>query len=277
MRFTGAQIIAHSLVKAGVPYALGIPGHGCWCLTDAFLDVKDKLQTLVVMHEQSADHVADGYFRATGRPLAAFTSIGPGSTNTIIGMATAFVDSSAVLRMTGSTHTHRRGHAVMQAAIPRRLCQRPAAHHAPRVQRDVERTARPGASRPPDGRAGGRRYSMVLNNSGFISIKGGQTHNFGRTTVVDFQKKDGSLYAPNFCETAHAFGLHGQRITAPDEVQPAVKRALATKGPALIEVIVNHNPARGVTSTGWWDMPVPTYLPERRTTYERERDEEKIG
>ncbi|MGH6959653.1 MAG: thiamine pyrophosphate-binding protein, partial [Dongiaceae bacterium] len=63
---------------------------------------------------------------------------------------------------------------------------------------------------------------MVLNNAGFMSIKGGQTHNFGRTAVVDFQKKDGSLYSPNFCETAQAFGLHAQRIRAPDEVQPAI-------------------------------------------------------
>ena len=95
--------------------------------------------------------------------------------------------------------------------------------------------------------------------------------------MVDFQKRDGSLYAPNFYQAAQAFGLHGQRITAPDEVQPAVKRALATKGPALIEVMVNRDPARGVTSTGWWDMPVPEYLRERRATYEKERDEEKIG
>ncbi|MGH2524412.1 MAG: thiamine pyrophosphate-binding protein, partial [Anaerolineales bacterium] len=120
-RLTGAQIVAQSLVRAGVPYAVGIPGHGAWCLTDAFLDVggddtsgRPRLTTLMVMHEQSAVHLADGYFRATGRPLAAFTSIGPGSTNTVIGMATAFVDSSAVLLMTGSTHTYMRGHAVMQ-------------------------------------------------------------------------------------------------------------------------------------------------------------------
>jgi acetolactate synthase-1/2/3 large subunit len=118
---------------------------------------------------------------------------------------------------------------------------------------------------------------MVLNNSGFISIKGGQTHNFGRTTVVDFQKKDGSPYSPNFCEAARAFGLHAQRISAPDEVQPAVRRALATKGPALIEVIVNRDFTRGVTPTGWWDMPIPEYLPERRAQYVSERDEEAIG
>jgi len=118
---------------------------------------------------------------------------------------------------------------------------------------------------------------LVLNNSGFISIKGGQTHNFGRTTVVDFQKKDGSLYSPNFCETARAFGLHAQRISAPDEVQPAIQRALATKGPALIEVIVDRELGHGVTPTGWWDMPVPEYLRERRAVYERERSEERIG
>ena len=598
MRLTGAQIIAQSLVRAGVPYALGIPGHGSWCLTDAFLDVRDKLTTLMVMHEQSAVHAADGYFRATGRPLAAFTSIGPGSTNTVVGMATAFVDSSALLLLTGSTHTYMRGHAVMQEldraqasnnlrifepvskrqylavtveGLPHIMHRafnamssgRPGPVHLdlpmdvqaeaadvdlpdferrvpvarPRPEADLtEKAARllydarrpvivagggvilSGAARelvalaeelgaavvttwqgkgaipedhplnawgvgtqasecgnqlaasadvllaagcrfvdwtsssfrqgitytiPPtklihldndpaeigknypaeialvaDAKAGlsdlldavrqagkakeyrssayfaeiqARRAEwdqklavnrdsdatpvtqarvmkelraalereaivtsgaglvqgivrqafpvyeprthitsggfstmgftlpaaigaqlayperqvvgcagdgdfmqtmqemavaamydlpiliLVLNNSGFISIKGGQTHNFGRTTVVDFQKKDGSLYSPNFCETARAFGLHAQRISAPDEVQPAVQRALATKGPALIEVIVDRELGHGVTPTGWWDMPVPEYLRERRAVYERERSEERIG
>jgi acetolactate synthase-1/2/3 large subunit len=597
-RLTGAQIIAHALMKAGVPYAVGIPGHGCWCLTDAFLDVRDKLTTLMVMHEQSAVHLADGYFRATGRPLAAFTSIGPGSTNTLIGMATAFVDSSAVLLMTGSTHTYMRGHAVMQEldraqetnntrlfepvskrqylattvkslphimhrAFNTMLSGRPGPVHLdlpmdvqaeaaeveipdfdrrvpaarPRPDADLTHKAarllyearRPvivagggvilseaskelvalaehlgaavvttwqgkgaipedhalnawgvgtqashcgnqlastadvllavgcrfvdwtsssfrqgvtytipptklihldidpaeigknypveiglvadakagladlldavqqvgktkdykageyfaniqtkkvewdrtlGALRDSDakpatmarvmkelraalnrdavvtsgaglvqgivrqafpvygprthltsggfssmgftvpaaigaqlafpdrqvvGCAGDGDFMqtmqemavaamydlpvlfMVLNNSGFISIKGGQTHNFGRTTVVDFQKRDGSLYSPNFCEAARAFGLHAQRISTPEEVQPAVRRALATTGPALIEVLVDRELGRGVTSTGWWDMPVPEYLKDRRAQYEAERKEEMIG
>ncbi|MBI3362725.1 MAG: thiamine pyrophosphate-binding protein [Chloroflexi bacterium] len=605
MRLTGAQIIAQSLVKAGVPYAIGIPGHGSWCLTDAFLDAgwgdtsgRLLLTTMMVMHEQSAVHVADGYFRVTGRPLAAFTSIGPGSTNTIIGMATAFVDSSAVLLLTGSTHTYMRGHAVMQEldraqetnntrifepvskrqylavsveALPHimhrafntMLSGRPGPVHLdlpmdvqadtadveipdfdrrvpdarPRPDADLTQQAarllyeakrpvivagggvilsaaakelvalaehlgaavvttwqgkgaipedhplnawgvgtqashcgnqlassadvllavgcrfvdwtsssfRQGVTYtiPPtklihldidpseigknypaeiglvaDAKAGltdlldavrqagkaknyqstnyfadvqakkaewdralgtlrdsdatpatmarvmkelravldreaivtsgaglaqgivrqafpvygprthitsggfstmgftvpaaigaqlahpGRQVVgcagdgdfmqtmqemavaamydlpalfMVLNNSGFISIKGGQTHNFGRTTVVDFQKKDGTLYSPNFCEVARAFGLHADRISAPGEVQPAVRRALATKGPALIEVIVDRELGRGVTSTGWWDMPIPEYLRDRRAVYEKERGEETIG
>jgi acetolactate synthase-1/2/3 large subunit len=118
---------------------------------------------------------------------------------------------------------------------------------------------------------------VVLNNSGFISIKGGQTNNFGRTTAVDFQKRDGSLYSPNFADAARAFGLHAQRISAPDEVQPAVQRALATKGPALIEVLVDRELGRGVVSTGWWDTPIPEYLPDRRAQYEAQRNEERLG
>jgi acetolactate synthase-1/2/3 large subunit len=560
--------------------------------------VQDKLTTLMVMHEQSAVHLADGYFRATGRPLATFTSIGPGSTNTLIGMATAFVDSSAVLLMTGSTHTYMRGHAVMQEldraqetnntrifepvskrqylattvkslphimhrAFNTMLSGRPGPVHLdlpmdvqaeaaeveipdfdrrvpaarPRPDADLTHKAarllyearRPvivagggvilsdaskelaalaehlgaavvttwqgkgaipedhalnawgvgtqashcgnqlastadvllavgcrfvdwtsssfrqgvtytipptklihldidpaeigknypveiglvadakagladlldavqqvgktkdykageyfaniqtkkvewdrtlGALRDSDakpatmarvmkelraalnhdavvtsgaglvqgivrqafpvygprthltsggfssmgftvpaaigaqlafpdrqvvGCAGDGDFMqtmqemavaamydlpvlfMVLNNSGFISIKGGQTHNFGRTTVVDFQKRDGSLYSPNFCEAARAFGLHAQRISTPEEVQPAVRRALATTGPALIEVLVDRELGRGVTSTGWWDMPVPEYLKDRRAQYEAERKEEMIG
>ena len=598
MQLSGAQIIAHSLVKAGVPYAAGIPGHGIWNVTDALLDVSDRLKSIVVMHEQSAVHLADGYYRATGRPLAAFTSIGPGSANTIIGLGTAFIDSTAVLLLTGSVHTYMRGHAVMQELeraqeannlrmfepVTKRQYQAATAEGLPHIMHrafsamlsgrpgpvqldlpmdvqaatvevdlpDFDRRvpmARPrpdthltqqaarllaGASRPvivagggvilsdaarelvalaehlgaavvttwqgkgsipedhplnawsvgtqashsgnalaasadvllavgcrfvdwssssfrqgvtyaipptrlihldidaseigknypaevglvADAKAGltdlldsvrqerpasdytrgdyfaaiqaekaawdkvlsenrdsnatpvtqprvirelravldrdaivtsgaglvqgvvrqafpvyeprthitsggfstmgftvpaaigaqlafpGRQVVgcagdgdfmqtmqemavaamydlpvlfMVLNNSGFISIKGGQEHNFGRSTVVDFKHSDGSLYSPNFCQAAQAFGLHAQRISAPDEVQPAVRRALATNGPALIEVMVERALGTAVVGTGWWDMPVPGHLPERRAEYEAGRREETLG
>ncbi|MDQ4035281.1 MAG: thiamine pyrophosphate-binding protein [Chloroflexota bacterium] len=112
-RLTGAQIIAEYLVRAGVTHAAGIPGHGVWTLTDALLD-RPEIRTVQVMHEQSAVHLADGFYRASGRPMLAFTSIGPGATNTVIGMATAYVDSTAVALFTGSTHTYMRGHGVLQ-------------------------------------------------------------------------------------------------------------------------------------------------------------------
>ena len=74
------------------------------------------------MHEQSAVHLADGYYRASGEPMLAFTSIGPGATNTVIGMATAYVDSTAVALFTGSPHTYMRGHGAAPGAraAPRR-------------------------------------------------------------------------------------------------------------------------------------------------------------
>ncbi len=113
-RMSGARILVEHLVRSGVPYAVGIPGHGCWSLTDALLDRADAISTVQVMHEQSAVHLAVGYYRASGVPLLAFTSLGPGATNAVIGMATAYADSTAVALMTGSVHTYMRGHGVLQ-------------------------------------------------------------------------------------------------------------------------------------------------------------------
>jgi acetolactate synthase-1/2/3 large subunit len=124
-RLSGVQILVEYLVRQRVPYAVGIPGHGSWSLTDALLDRTDKIRTLQVMHEQSAVHLADGYYRVAGRPLLAFTSIGPGATNTVIGMATAYADSTAVLLMTGSAHTYMRGHGVLQELERRHVADNP--------------------------------------------------------------------------------------------------------------------------------------------------------
>ncbi len=124
-RMHGAQIVVDYLVRQAVPYAVGIPGHGCWNLTDALLDRADEIRTLQVMHEQSAVHLADGYYRATGRPLLAFTSIGPGATNTVVGMATSYVDSTAVALCTGSAHTYMRGHGVLQELERRHAADNP--------------------------------------------------------------------------------------------------------------------------------------------------------
>lgn len=124
-RLTGAEVVVEYLVRQGVRYAAGIPGHGCWSLTDALLDRSDAICTVQVMHEQSAVHLADGYHRATGEPMLAFTSIGPGATNTVIGMATAYVDSTAVALFTGSAHTYHRGHGLLQELERRHVADNP--------------------------------------------------------------------------------------------------------------------------------------------------------
>jgi acetolactate synthase-1/2/3 large subunit len=114
MQLTGAEIVVEYLVSEGVPYLVGIPGHGNVPLFDALVDRRGKIAPFPVMHEQSAVHIADAYHRVSGRPLAASTSIGPGAANTTCGVAQAYVDSSAVLVITGSVHTYMRGHSVLQ-------------------------------------------------------------------------------------------------------------------------------------------------------------------
>ncbi|MGB6838145.1 MAG: thiamine pyrophosphate-dependent enzyme, partial [Dehalococcoidia bacterium] len=79
-------------------------------------------------------------------------------------------------------------------------------------------------------------------------------------------------------EVARAFGAYGERISRADEVEPALKRAFASGKPAVVEALVNReHPYTGSPAQGWWDVPVPTYLTERRAEYERLRAEERLG
>ena len=114
MKLTGGQIVARALKQYGVEYVAGVPGHGIWSLFDAFLQDGSEIPFIQVMHEQSAVHMADGYFRASGKPMACSTSIGPGATNTIIGLATAYADSIPLFYVSGGPATHMKGHGVMQ-------------------------------------------------------------------------------------------------------------------------------------------------------------------
>lgn len=110
---TGGQIVAEYLAREEVPYVLAIPGHGNVALLDAFVGRED-VRVLPVVHEQCGVHIADAYYRVAGRPVAVSTSIGPGAVNAAAGLAQAYVDSTAVLLITGSPHTYMRGRGVLQ-------------------------------------------------------------------------------------------------------------------------------------------------------------------
>lgn len=112
--YTGGEIIAEYLIKEGVPYAVGIPGHGNLALVDAFRERQELINVIQVRHEQSAIHLADGYYLASGKPLFCFTSIGPGAYNTVVGLATAFIDQSTVIAASGEAHTYMFGRGVLQ-------------------------------------------------------------------------------------------------------------------------------------------------------------------
>jgi len=109
----GAQFTVEFLKKAGVKHAFGIPGHGNISIFDALKD--SGIRTIPIKHEQWGGHMADGYFRANGRvPAVVTTSVGPGATNLTTAMATAFVDSSTMVALTGDIQTYLFGMGIFQ-------------------------------------------------------------------------------------------------------------------------------------------------------------------
>ncbi len=111
-KLNGSEIVAEYLEREGVEYIVGIPGHGSTLLIDGFND--SSVEVIQPRHEQGAAHLADGYARATGNPLVVYTSIGPGATNTVTGVATAFVDSIPMVVITGGPQTHEYGQGILQ-------------------------------------------------------------------------------------------------------------------------------------------------------------------
>jgi acetolactate synthase-1/2/3 large subunit len=101
----GAEYIVDSLIAEGVPYVFGLCGHGILGFLDAVYDRQEELKPVTVHHEASAGFMADAYFRVAQRPVATFTSCGPGSLNLPVAVASAFMDSSAMLCITGNVPT----------------------------------------------------------------------------------------------------------------------------------------------------------------------------
>jgi len=99
MKLTGAEILCQSLEHLGVKHIFGYPGGAILPVYDAL--GKSKLHHILVRHEQGATHMADGYARATGGVGVAMATSGPGATNMVTGIATAMLDSSPVVCITG--------------------------------------------------------------------------------------------------------------------------------------------------------------------------------
>ena len=99
MKLTGAEILCETLTRLGVKHIFGYPGGAILPVYDAL--GKSKLHHVLVRHEQGATHMADGYARATGGIGVAMATSGPGATNMVTGIATAMLDSSPVVCITG--------------------------------------------------------------------------------------------------------------------------------------------------------------------------------
>ena len=100
MELNGAQIVVQSLIDEGVEYIFGYPGGAVLHLYDAIFQ-QEELKHILVRHEQGATHAADGYARATGKPGVVLVTSGPGATNAITGIATAYLDSIPLVVISG--------------------------------------------------------------------------------------------------------------------------------------------------------------------------------
>ena len=105
MKLAGNDMLIQSLINEGVEYIFGYPGGAALHIYDAIFN-QNEMQHILVRHEQGATHAADGYARATGKPGVVMLTSGPGATNAITGIATAFMDSIPMVVISGQVQSH---------------------------------------------------------------------------------------------------------------------------------------------------------------------------
>ena len=102
MLLTGAEILVNSLIDNGVDTVFGYPGGAVLNIYDALFKKSDKIRHILTCHEQGAAHAADGYARSTGKVGVCIATSGPGATNLVTGIATAYMDSTPMVAITGN-------------------------------------------------------------------------------------------------------------------------------------------------------------------------------
>ena len=152
-KMKGAQILVESLRREGVDVVFGLPGGANLPTFDALY--QSKLRVILTVHEQGASHMADGYARASGKVGVCLATSGPGATNLVTGIATAYMDSVPMVALTGQVRTSVIGNDAFQEADTIGIT-RPVTKHSymvrdpkdmARVVREafyIARTGRPG-------------------------------------------------------------------------------------------------------------------------------------
>ncbi|CAK4069548.1 acetolactate synthase 3 catalytic subunit [Vibrio variabilis] len=111
---SGAEMVVQSLIEEGVEQIFGYPGGSVLDIYDALHAKDDQIKHVLVRHEQAATHMADGYARATGNPGVVLVCSGPGATNTITGIATAYMDSIPMIVISGNVPNNLIGNDAFQ-------------------------------------------------------------------------------------------------------------------------------------------------------------------
>lgn len=104
MVLTGAQIVMECLLEQGVDTVFGYPGGAVLNIYDALYEYRDRIRHVRTAHEQGAAHAADGYARSTGKTGVVIATSGPGATNLVTGIATAYMDSVPMVAITGNVN-----------------------------------------------------------------------------------------------------------------------------------------------------------------------------
>ncbi|WP_114787021.1 acetolactate synthase 3 large subunit [Vibrio tetraodonis] len=111
---SGAEMVVQSLIEEGVEQIFGYPGGSVLDIYDALHAKTDQIKHVLVRHEQAATHMADGYTRATGKPGVVLVCSGPGATNTVTGIATAYMDSIPMIVISGNVPNNLIGNDAFQ-------------------------------------------------------------------------------------------------------------------------------------------------------------------
>ena len=102
MQMTGARIVMECLLEQGVDTVFGYPGGTILNVYDELYNYEGRIKHILTAHEQGACHAADGYARSTGKVGVCFATSGPGATNLVTGIATAYLDSVPMVAITGN-------------------------------------------------------------------------------------------------------------------------------------------------------------------------------
>src|SRR5215475_247838 len=111
---TGADMVIEALVDQGVEHIFGYPGGAVLPIYDALFQQSNRLQHILVRHEQGAVHAAEGYARSTGKVGCVLVTSGPGATNAVTGLTDALCDSIPIVCITGQVPTHLIGNDAFQ-------------------------------------------------------------------------------------------------------------------------------------------------------------------
>src|SRR6187399_2931509 len=111
---SGSEAVLRAFVAEGVETIFGYPGGAIMPIYDALYDYHEKLQHILVRHEQGAIHAAQGYARVSGRTGVVFATSGPGATNLVTGLADAMIDSTPLVCITGQVYAHLLGTDAFQ-------------------------------------------------------------------------------------------------------------------------------------------------------------------